>query len=712
MATILDTFFVRLGFEVDQKGLAEARAGIANIGHSLLGLAGLGLSFAGLSALTIHTAEAMAQVELLSERSGLATETIAGMTKAGMQFDITAESMSSGLEYLNGQLGLIAQGAPTRLKMIMKAFGLTATDAQGKTKDVMTFLGDLADKVQSIEAKGGNAQGLLARLQLDRNTILMLRNGREEFLALYDAAKKGIPFTDEDYKNAEKFTLALRRAKGAVSNIGKAFAVELMPTFEAFLTRFNKWWKDNGKRILADFRAAISEWTRRLVDVIDKVEKLTGGTVTLTKAITLLGAAVGVVVSMSLAKWAFDAVKPIADLAKWAWTSALAFGRAQATAKLLAAGLSEEAAAAEVAALSTAELLLPILAIVAAVALFVGAILLIIDDFRAWREGADSLIGRFQKNFPAAFAFVSSALGYLKQAFVDFWNALKDLWAQVGPVWIWLAKKIAMIAFIIIGVVIAAVLALLYITVLVVTKMLTWYTKLSTFLMKLIPVDILKELWDEFTGWFSSKIDEMTATVAQWGEAIKDIWQDIGDFLRPIIEWLSEKWTALTETSAWEAFAANLKAIWDGIMGWLKPYLDSIGNAIGFVKNIVAANEAQGTPLAPPRPASTANAAAPASSQKTSAPTSKRPALSPVFVPAPFTFAPSSVALAGVAGSGYPPPSISNTQQHSSVASHKTDVKATINVTSPNPDAAGRAVAGHIDKLANSDTLAAQIGHH
>ena len=206
------------------------------MGQSLLGLGVFGsLSVGGLVEMTNSVMESMAEVEMLSERTRLATEMIDGMAKAGRQFDISAQSMAGGLENVNSQLGLIASGAPTRLKRIMDAYGLSAKNASGKTKDVMTFFGDLADKVQQIEAKGGNAQGLIGRLGLDPNMLLMLRQGRQAFLDMYETAKASIPFTAEDHKRAEEFEKGWRQAKAQIDLVRKSIAFGLQPALQKFL---------------------------------------------------------------------------------------------------------------------------------------------------------------------------------------------------------------------------------------------------------------------------------------------------------------------------------------------------------------------------------------------------------------------------------------------------------------------------------------------
>ena len=556
MATILDTFFTRIGFEVDEKGLESATEKITELGKELLGLGAIAGSLAGMFALTAHTAEAMTEIQLLSERSKLATETIAGMDKAGAAFHITAESMNGGLESINMQLGLIAAGAPTRLRKLMEAFGLTAKDAQGKTKDVMTFMGDMADKVKEIESKGGNAQGLIGRLGLDRNMIMMLRQGREAFMDMYETAKESVPWSAEDYENAAKFSLSLHRAEAAISNIGKAISLELMPPMQKFLDEFLAWWKTDGRKMMDDMRARLRAIADPIIELDKNFRDLSGGVTLVAFAMRLLTLAVGAVTAMKLADWAVAGVKGMISLARSAMATAAAMGRSA----MATMGFSE-ALDAEAASMATAEAVtLPMvalgLAIIAVLAALIALILLVIDDFRVWQQGGKSLIGDLANNFPKVFAVIRQAVLVLRDSFLQLWQSIKGLWAVAGPPLMFLLKWLLIIAAVVIGVVLAAIIVLAYGVILAVTKILTWLARWYTFLLKLVPVAAIKAAWQAVTDYVVSTVGEWVAAVEQAVAIIKAIWQTLAAFFAGVTELIGEYWKELTDALApyWQEF--------------------------------------------------------------------------------------------------------------------------------------------------------------
>ena len=743
MASVLETFFVKLGFEVDQPALAKAQETIAGFGKSLLALGGIALSFAGLTELTMHTAEAMEEIELLSERSGLATTTIMAMDKAGREFAITSESMNGGLEYLNNQLGLIAAGAPTRLARVMKAFGLQAKDAEGKTKDVMTFLGDLADKVQSIEAKGGSAQGLLTRLGLDRNMILMLRQGRERFEELYNTAKAGIPWKDEDVKRGKEFADSWRQAKAQIKAVGTAIGLELIPIFKHFADAFNTWWKGNGKAVIADLRAGVETIADRLDEADDAFKRASGGVDMLTASMRLLLGVTTALLAKSVYGWAAAAVDGLIVLGQKLEWAAMLMGEMGVKAFFAATGLEAEAAAAETATVSTIALTGWGLLLMAVIAALAAVIYLLIDDFIAWRKGGDSLIGRFQKNYPQAFAVARKAVLLLRDEFLELWNAIKGLVAVIGPPLMWLLKWILIIAAGVIGVLVAAFIFLLYTATMALTKVLTWLVKLSTFLLAW-RMPALKEVWGEIEGAAKKAAAGITKAWGGLGGWFKGQWNEIAtgaaSAWNKVGAWFKGQWTEIVTffTTAWQIFTSVFQSIWSDVSAWFAEQVDELvapfeafGDAIraiwqgvaDFFTPVIEWLRSQWDQLTDGMTAAWQTFADTLESIWDGImgwldPILKRiesafgflskigGGVMSVMAGAP-TGAMPAFAMAGVAPGA---PSFTNAQRTQTI-SHQTDIKVTQNIQTSDPQAAGNAAADKLNATRQSATRNAQSRH-
>lgn len=702
MATLLDTFFTRLGFEVDEPALQSAQTKIAGLGKSLLGLGIFStLSVAGIWKLTQSTTTALATVQSMSDRTGIATESIAGMTKAAAAFDVPAESLRGSLENVNRTLGGIITGTAPRMKAVFTSLGLAAQDTAGQQKDVVTFLGDVSQRIQGMSS-GAQAQ-ILSRLGIDANMIGMLRNGREEFERLYETARVGIPFRASDYERAAELEKGFRRVKSAVTEVGQTVALALMPAIQQMVDRFMLWWNTSGRNMLIEFRQKIAGWGEMINRITANFRQLTGGADVLSGAIKGIAAVLGILLALKLASWAVEGVKGVMGLVTGFKALAIASG------------------------LTIAQFLL----IVAAVAAIGIAIYLLIDDFQVWRRGGESVIGRFEQRFPQLFNTIRSGITYLRDAFKEMWESIKELWVQISPLLAFLGKKLLIVAAVITGVVIAAVLLLVYIAVLSLTKIITWVTKLSTWLAKMIPIETLQRYWDQFVrsllrsfdeirdGWRSmtSQLKEIwqatSTTVKQiWTwltGGIKAIWDTVTGAISTAWDWLVAQWNAELErflagwntlsdgvtaiwdalkelwqgaldgfVSGWQNMADSIRSIWDALMGWLKPWLDRIENFFNFVSDKAGglANKVAG------------------------------------LMPGPAAAAPSRMELAGLGGV-FPPVVPTNTISNANASTvNQTEVKATINVQgAANPEVTGAAVAAHVDKLAQVATRNAQGGH-
>jgi minor tail protein len=673
VASVLETFFVKLGFEIDEPAFEKAQDTISEFGKSLLALGGIAISFAGLTELTLHTAEAMAQVELLAERSGLATETIAGMTRAARDFDVSADQVQNTLENVNLALGGIINGTAPRMTRVFKMLGFSAKDAAGQQKDVVTFLGDVAEKIKGLSA--GAQQQVLSRLGISPNMVLMLRNGREAFLDLYNTAKGGIPWKDEDFKRSEEFTKSWRNAKAALGAVGTAIGLELMPIFKHFADAFNTWWKGNGKAIIADLRAGVETIADRIDKADAEFRKASGGVDLLTASMRLLLGVTTLLLAKSVYGWAMSGVSGLVVLGEKLEWAAMLMGEMGVKAFFAATGLDAEAAAAETATVSTIALTGWGLLLMAVIAALAAVIYLLVDDFIAWRKGGDSLIGRFQKNYPQAFAIMRKAVLLLRDEFLELWNAIKSLMAVVGPPLLFLLKWLLIIAAVVVGVIVAAFIFLAYTAVMALTKVLTWLTKLTTFLLAW-RMPALKAVWAEIEGAAKKAADGITKAWGGLGSWFKGQWNEIAagavGAWNTVIEWLRSQWDQLTGdmTAAWQTFADTLQSIWDGIMGWLDPILTRIEGVFGFLSKIGGG----------------------VMSVMAGAPTGAMPAL----------------AMAGVAPGM--PSSITNAQRTQTV-NHNTDVRVTQNIQTSDPQAAGNAAADKLNATRQSATRNAQSRH-
>lgn len=561
--TLLQTFFTRLGFQTDTKGLDEYKDKIVSLSESLLKLSGVAtLSLGGLFELTRRATEPLAAVAKMSDTYGIATETIAAFNRMGRQFGITTESMMGGLQNLNTAIAAVGIGQGRFLTKIAEQYGLKVRDANGHLKDMRTFLGDVAERMTTMSGMEQNL--LVKRLGLAPEMVRMLRNGRDAFNELYESMARGLPFTDEDYRKAERFQIEFQNARAALGVISSQIALELMPLFQKAMESFLKWWRGNGERVMA----RIKYWVGMFVDwgknIISFIERVGGEAATLNVILGTLGTALGIVVATKLAGWAFAAAKAITALA----------------------GAN---------ALATWQIWL----IVAAIAVLVGLVLLAIDDFEAWKANGVSVIGTLVDKFAQAEGAMKKLRDVGKwvwEQFKSYWEWMKESWGAAfdqmkktfAAWWPEIKSGLILIGGLLAGaIVVVAALALGF--VILIGKVLEWtgaflewlallkdkpeeaIAKLSAFLQSILDKvqGWFKSAWAAFDAWMDAQLQALWNRFKTWMEGL---WNDFASWV----------WGGVDKAVA--AFVGVFVSIGDAIQAAFRDkvmaMLDSIGAAI------------------------------------------------------------------------------------------------------------------------------------
>lgn len=519
--TLLQTFFTRLGFQTDTKGLDEYKDKLVDLSSSLLKLSGVAsLSLGGLFEFTRRALQPMAEVAKMSETYNLATDTLAAFGRMGREVGISTEAMQHSIGALNMRMGEAHLGLG-RLVPVLKKYDMTTTSATGGVKDMRDFLGEVADKMATLSSQ--EQVSLARKLGLDPAMVRLLRNGREEFNRMYDDMAKGLPFKAEDYAKAERFQIEFQKAKAALGVMTSAIALELMPAFQKAMESFLTWWRTNGERVMERIKYWVGTFAEWLGNMLSFLGRLTKDTDILSVAMKVLGAAVAVIVAAKLASWATTAAKAIGGLVTLLTTNPATFG-----------------------------LLVGITALGALVAL-------VIDDFETWREGGVSVIGTLMDYFDRAKGSMSKlreVVTFVVSLFKSQWESLKDAWGdafeQMGKTfkaW-WPDIKDALILIgTLLGAAAVAVVALaaefLILagkTVEAVGKILEW--------VQLLRTDTRKAL-EQLADFLWSLIDKL------------------GDWLR----------TVSGKAEAW--ILGLLRQVWDTISNWVASLIDGIAVWIG-----------------------------------------------------------------------------------------------------------------------------------
>lgn len=232
-------------FSSRQIDKAIGRVGVS-IKSALASSAGaLGLTFGvgGAAAFvksTIDSAEALSE---LSDRSGVAVETLAGLDFAAQQTGSSIDEFAIGLKNLNKNISEAGTG-DKNIKNLFNDLGLedaakglgTAEDALLKLAEVFPRLSEADQTGVALKLLGKSGEALKPALA----------GGREALEELIAEGKRLNPVTTEAAKQADAFNDNLAKLQASSTLLGRSLALETLPALEAITSTMADAAKESG----------------------------------------------------------------------------------------------------------------------------------------------------------------------------------------------------------------------------------------------------------------------------------------------------------------------------------------------------------------------------------------------------------------------------------------------------------------------------------
>lgn len=393
---VIDSFFIALGFEVEEGGIEKYEELASNLSGTVIGLtaAFLGLS-AGFAELIESTTKSLGALSDFAELNNLSAREVQALQLASIDFDVSAQGVRDTLQSLNREIGQAALGTG-RAKKIFQQLGLSARDAGGQVKSAIPFLGEILNKIQGLS----NAEqiGFLSKLQIDPNYLKALKEGNVDLAALIEENAKFVPFTDLDYEQADKIEKQFEKIRYSLGLYAQMLAVKLFPIIHKLAGEFLGWLRTQQQTFGGSFLTGVKvfvaviqggvDWLGRLYNVFKAIYEPIARVV---PVITILATTFGLMLALKLTSWFLELVPAIGKVA----TSLI---------KLDAAAIPA-----------------------VALGLLALAIFLLADDLVNFYEGNKSVIGLLTKDFPNAAKYAHAALDGLVALFIFAVPALSFL---------------------------------------------------------------------------------------------------------------------------------------------------------------------------------------------------------------------------------------------------------------------------------------------
>ena len=368
-AETLKDFLISLGFKVDDAG---ARKFDAIVTGATLKAIELGtkveLAAASVVAFTAKVASGLDNLYWASQRTGA---TVQGIKQIGF----AVSQMGGSVDAARGSLESLAQFIRTSpgAEGFLNRLGVQTRDASGNMRDMASIFTGVGQRLSNMPYYRANQYAQM--LGMDENTLLAMRRGIGEYMGQYNAMKKAIGF------NPDQAAAASNRFMTSLWSFGEMAGMA----------------RDKiGSNLAGGLAGAIDNLRRQILDNFPKIERTINAVV---KGILWMGEAVGRVV--------YRLIQATGDIRDW-WK-----GLDEDSKKLIGT-LGGMLVVWRL--LNAAMLASPITWVLA----LAGALVLLYDDYKTFKEGGKSLID--WKQWEPAIEKAKAAILWLRDKLL----ALKD----------------------------------------------------------------------------------------------------------------------------------------------------------------------------------------------------------------------------------------------------------------------------------------------
>lgn len=215
---------------------ANSRLGMLGSVLGRLGPAGMivGASVAalgyGMHQLVVPVAEVGEELNKLSQKTAVSVEALSALLYASELSDVSAESLTKALKFLSTAM-FDAKVKGGEGSAALKAFGVSALDAQGQIRPTEQVLLDLAEKFAAMPdsaEKAALAVKLFGKNGLDM--IPMLNQGRDGLNEMMEEAKRlGLVMSADAARAAEEFNDNMKRLHAVNEGVQRQIGSALLP---------------------------------------------------------------------------------------------------------------------------------------------------------------------------------------------------------------------------------------------------------------------------------------------------------------------------------------------------------------------------------------------------------------------------------------------------------------------------------------------------
>lgn len=403
MSTVIEDFFVALGFQINADELAAFDRQVEAANETLLSIGTAAVAAAAsIFAFVAGVDSGIDDLNDFATANDVSIESLQEYGYAAQQSGSSLEAIKSSIAGVNQAVGDAALGVG-RGAALFKKLGIDAKDSQGKVKGFDQIMEEIGDRFVGLSKQEQIA--LASKLGIDASLIPLLSQGSAGIAKLRGEAKELGVVSQEEADSVAGLNDTIDQLKFIALSLARSIAVALTPVIMGVTTAVKEWVLKYKDVLKADITTAVKVLSSVIGTLWTLVSRLVSA---LFQLVGLLTESKVALIGMAVAGAAF---------------LALNIGRS-----VMGMVSAMRALAASAMAVNVSILLIPL-----AIGAIVIAIGLLIDDFLTFQEGGDSVIGGLVEKFPMIGDVVRS-VGRVVQDVFSWWKGLAtQVMGSLGP---------------------------------------------------------------------------------------------------------------------------------------------------------------------------------------------------------------------------------------------------------------------------------------
>lgn len=285
---VLKDFLMRLGFDLDERGMGKFARGVASTTTRVMGLASAAQAVGVmLHAALYKIASDSAKLLDLADTTGVSVDTLEELGFMATVTGSDADKLAASIQNLNKNMAETLLGGGAGIEAFRR-LGIDVRDANGKLRDTVAVLFEVGDRIRDLSP--AQRTMFLSRLGIDQSLVRMLTQDvsglRDTYKDMYAASGVDAQRAAEQSRAYVEETKTLKATLGLLS---RSVAMAVIGRMGEDLARLRKSVQENFKKIsgfiqgvvnfflrlvgaASAFFARMGSWVSMLVDWFDELD--------------------------------------------------------------------------------------------------------------------------------------------------------------------------------------------------------------------------------------------------------------------------------------------------------------------------------------------------------------------------------------------------------------------------------------------------------